>query len=81
MIPAVIYAADSIELSRTGKAKLASGYVAPRNDVEREMSRELEQLTKTPRISVNDRFRDLGGDSLTMIRFLARYSYLSPQDF
>ena len=81
MIPTVIIATNGIEMGSTGKASLSSEYVAPRSEAEKHMVKVVEEMLGVSGISVHDRFTDLGGDSLTMIRFLACFAHLSPLDF
>ncbi len=52
-------------------AAALADYEAPRGSAERVLAAVWGQLFQRPRISRNDRFHELGGDSLTVIRMVA----------
>ncbi|MFL6118932.1 SDR family NAD(P)-dependent oxidoreductase [Actinophytocola sp.] len=53
------------------RPSLATGYVAPRNDVERELVDQWQRLLGITPIGVHDDFADLGGHSLFGVRLCA----------
>ena len=55
---------------RTGRPVLEENYVAPRTDLERRLVGMWCDLLQIDKIGVNDRFFELGGDSLLAARFV-----------
>jgi amino acid adenylation domain-containing protein len=84
MLPAAYVVMDSIPLNTNGKIdrkvlpapgerpKLLSSYQAPRNDLERTLTRAWQELLRVDQIGVNDDFFELGGHSLLAARLMAR---------
>ena len=68
--------ADKLELRPIGAAsKDQSGdFIAPRNATEKALAAAWAELLETEDISVNQRFQDLGGDSLLATRLISRLS-------
>jgi thioesterase domain-containing protein/acyl carrier protein len=52
--------------------KLKEDYLEPRTDVERQMADIWKEVLRVDRIGVNDRFAELGGDSLRVTHVLAK---------
>ena len=88
MIPSFVVRLDEIPLTVNGKVNtralpevdvgsLHVEYVAPTNDVEKEIVEAFEKVFNQERIGINDDFVRLGGDSLTAIKLLA---YLEDYD-
>ena len=84
MVPSAFVMLDALPLSRSGKIdrKAISGgielrsdrpYEAPRNDLERQIVTIWQDLLGRPRVGIHDHFFDLGGDSLSAIRFVAEF--------
>jgi amino acid adenylation domain-containing protein/non-ribosomal peptide synthase protein (TIGR01720 family) len=84
MVPDRIIAIDELPLTPSGKidrARLAAGageqpverpYTAPRTDTERQLAAIWMQVLEVDRIGVDDRFLDLGGNSLKAILMVSR---------
>lgn len=85
MIPVGFHAVEEIPLTKTGKvdrSKLpavsrrrgepATPYVAPRNSLEEAVAHMWCHVLDLERVGVHDNFFDLGGDSLTVMRIVAR---------
>ncbi|MDF3054352.1 MAG: hypothetical protein K0Q74_259 [Gammaproteobacteria bacterium] len=83
MIPSFFIGLNSIPLTPSGKIDKkalpdltekyilhASAYVAPRNNIEFQLVKMLEQLLQVNKISINDDFFQLGGNSLMAVRFI-----------
>ena len=77
MVPARILVLEAMPLSPNGKldrkalpvpefAPSAVGYVAPRNDLERELAAIWTQVLQVERVGINDDFFELGGHSLLL---------------
>lgn len=62
------------ELPKPGKARpdLASPYLAPRNDMERTLSRIWSEVLDLDEVGVCDNFLDIGGHSLAATRIVSR---------
>ncbi len=82
MLPAYTMFLERFPLTLNGKvdrrnlpapvfATAASDYEAPRNGVERVLAGVWSKLFQRPKISRHDRFHELGGDSLAVIRMVA----------
>ncbi|SAL59849.1 non-ribosomal peptide synthetase [Caballeronia humi] len=85
MVPAVIQALPHIPLTPSGKVDWQSipiakrgrdgskrGFVAPGNEVERQLCQMWETLLGVPRVGVQDNFFDLGGHSLLATQLVSR---------
>jgi amino acid adenylation domain-containing protein len=85
MVPATFVILDSLPLTATGKVDrralpapdgtrpvLDTPFVAPQTPVEKLLSEIWAELLSLDRVGVRDRFLELGGDSLTATRILAR---------
>jgi amino acid adenylation domain-containing protein len=85
MIPAAFTVMHSIPLTRNGKVdrralptrennrpKLATPYVAPTTDVQKELAQIWAEILAIESIGIHDSFFDLGGHSLSAARLLAR---------
>ncbi|HEX6524000.1 MAG TPA: amino acid adenylation domain-containing protein [Streptosporangiaceae bacterium] len=83
MVPAAFVALDRIPLTANGKLDqralpaldraslwMSREYVAPRTDTEQKLTGIWSRLLKVERVGVHDRFFDLGGDSLMVLRAL-----------
>ncbi|HEX8127476.1 MAG TPA: amino acid adenylation domain-containing protein [Pyrinomonadaceae bacterium] len=81
MIPAVFVLLEQMPVTASGKPDrralpapdasrptLAAPFVAPRNDVEREIAAIWREVLRLERVGVNDNFFDLGGHSLLIIQ-------------
>ncbi|SFO82514.1 non-ribosomal peptide synthase domain TIGR01720/amino acid adenylation domain-containing protein [Ectopseudomonas composti] len=77
MVPARILVLDTMPLSPNGKldrkalpapefGTSAVGYVAPRNDLERELAAIWAQVLQVERVGIHDDFFELGGHSLLL---------------
>ncbi|GAB2993940.1 non-ribosomal peptide synthetase [Saccharothrix stipae] len=81
MVPSVVVTVDRFPLTTSGKvdrralpkpsAERREDYVAPRDPVELEVARVWEQVLGTGPIGLHDRFFDLGGHSLLVLRLIA----------
>ncbi|KUM82354.1 non-ribosomal peptide synthetase, partial [Streptomyces pseudovenezuelae] len=85
MIPAVFTEMAGMPMTRSGKIDRAAlpepdaartdsahTYVAPRTDVERFVAEAWAEVLGVERVGVDDNFFDLGGDSISSIRVVAR---------
>jgi aryl carrier-like protein len=85
MVPAVFVALDELPLTPNGKLDrkalpeppaerpdLAAGFVAPATAAERLLARAWQEVLELDRVGVEDRFVDLGGDSILALRVVAR---------
>src|SRR5262249_49013258 len=83
MIPSFFIAIEKIPLSPSGKIDkralpdvmnenilTSSAYFPPKNDIEFQLVKMLEQLLKVNKIGVEDDFFQLGGTSLLAVRFI-----------
>lgn len=52
-------------------AKLHPDYVAPRNEVEKQLTSIWQQVLNVPRVGIHDNFFELGGTSLLAVRFFS----------
>ena len=82
MVPSFVIGLDSIPLTVNGKvdrralpevdiSSLAVEYVAPTNDVEKDIVNAFEKVFNHERIGIYDDFVRLGGDSLAAIKLLS----------
>ena len=82
MVPSFVVQLDSIPLTVNGKVdkralpdvdlvSLHSEYVAPSNDVEKDIVNAFEKVFNQERISIHDDFIRLGGDSLSAIKLIS----------
>lgn len=79
MVPSFIMQLDSFPLTPNGKIdkknlptsfiKKSKKYVAPKNDIEKQIVQIWQNLFLLDKISITDNFFDLGGDSLVAIKF------------
>ncbi|MEV4096074.1 amino acid adenylation domain-containing protein [Streptosporangium saharense] len=98
MVPSVFVTLPRLPLSPTGKVDrralpaprredgTSTGYVAPRDPTEEALAQIWTDLLGGERIGVEDNFFDLGGDSVTSLRLMARMGRafgveVSPRDF
>lgn len=84
MIPSAFVALDTMPLTRNGKVDLKAlpvpeeqpagvvEYVAPRNEVERELAEIWAKALGLERVGVHDNFIELGGHSLRAIQILSK---------
>lgn len=85
MLPAAFVVLDKMPLTRNGKvdrralpppeqssAVLEKNFVAPRDEVERELARIWESVLVTRNVGIHDKFFESGGHSLLALRLLAR---------
>ncbi|QNE17016.1 amino acid adenylation domain-containing protein [Kribbella qitaiheensis] len=82
MVPSAFVPLDALPLDRNGKLDrralpapvqdAESGGTAPRTDTERELTRIWADVLGLDRVGAEDRFVDLGGDSISSIRVLSR---------
>lgn len=83
MIPSVWITVEEMPLTTNGKIDhnalpdpdfsdlIRTEYVAPRNETEAQLANIWEEILDVPKVSVYDRFFDLGGHSLLMARMVA----------
>ncbi len=87
MVPSAFVVLDALPLTTNGKinrealpapdqvrSELASRYVAPRNDVEKQLVEIWQQVLGVPRVGINDNFFELGGDSIISLQIIAQAS-------
>ncbi|WP_437528301.1 amino acid adenylation domain-containing protein [Sorangium sp. So ce726] len=85
MVPAVIVALPALPLTANGKidraalpeperagAQEASGFVAPRNEVEATLAQIWADILRVERVGIHDNFFALGGDSIRSLQVIAR---------
>ena len=83
MIPSYVMKLDAIPLTVNGKVDkralpevdldiLRADYVAPTNEIEKELIEAFEKVFDKEKISIHDDFFKLGGDSLTAIKIKSR---------
>ncbi|WP_438036030.1 amino acid adenylation domain-containing protein [Sorangium sp. So ce204] len=83
MVPAVYVLLDGLPLTANGKVNrkalpvpershVQTGYVAPRNEIERKLAEIWSDVLGVERVGVHDRFFDLGGHSLLLTRMASR---------
>jgi acyl carrier protein len=93
MIPQLFVFLDRLPRTPRGKIDFASlpaphfectcrkpGFVAPRTEVESTLSRIWQEVLAAERISVEDDFLQLGGDSLSAIRIISRINHIFNTD-
>ena len=56
------------------RSELASRYVAPRDDVEKQLVEIWKQVLGVPQVGINDNFFELGGDSILSLQIIAQAS-------
>ncbi|WP_296888834.1 non-ribosomal peptide synthetase [uncultured Methanobrevibacter sp.] len=82
MVPSFVVSLDSIPLNVNGKINhkylpevdldsLRVGYVAPNNEIEKQIVNAFESVFNQKDIGLNDDFIRLGGDSITAIRVIS----------
>ena len=89
MVPAIFVMLDALPMTPNAKVdrgalpppgderqELETMYVAPRDDMEREVAAVWQDLLQVTRVGVHDSFFDLGGDSLLMVRARRRLAQL-----
>ncbi|MEV7771732.1 amino acid adenylation domain-containing protein [Kitasatospora sp. NPDC086791] len=98
LVPSAFVVLAALPLNPTGKVDrkalpaptrrdtVADGYLAPRTPTEEALARIWAEVLDTERIGAEDNFFDLGGDSITSLRLMARMAgtfgvELSPADF
>ena len=87
MVPSAFVVLDALPLTTNGKInrqalpapdqvrpELASRYVAPRNDVEKQLAEIWKQVLGVPKVGINDNFFELGGDSILSLQIIAQAS-------
>jgi thioesterase domain-containing protein/acyl carrier protein len=82
MVPSTIVMCDEIPLTPNGKVDvealakpeeiLRSGSIAPRDAVELQLARIWGEILSLDSVGVNDNFFDLGGNSMSAVRLMAR---------
>ncbi|WP_437796533.1 amino acid adenylation domain-containing protein [Sorangium sp. So ce693] len=85
MVPAVIVPLPALPLTANGKidraalpeperagAQEASGFVAPRNEVEATLAQIWADILRVERVGIHDNFFALGGDSIRSLQVIAR---------
>ncbi|WP_437811924.1 amino acid adenylation domain-containing protein [Sorangium sp. So ce1078] len=85
MVPAVIVPLPALPLTANGKidraalpeperagAPEASGFVAPRNEVEATLAQIWADILRVDRVGIHDNFFALGGDSIRSLQVIAR---------
>lgn len=84
MLPNAFVMLEEIPLSANGKANrkalpapeleesLSNEYIAPRNDIERALSKIWSDVLSVEKVGINDNFFELGGHSLLATRVAAR---------
>ena len=60
------------ELDESAQIVSEQDYVAPRDELERQMVTLWEELFGRPRVGIHDNFFELGGDSMVALRFMTR---------
>jgi len=88
MIPAYMMQIDSLPVTQNGKldkkalpeieSAAASDYVAPSNDIEKQIEEIYCEIIGCDRIGIYDNFFDVGGDSLKLMRAVTRLDALYP---
>ncbi|HEX8537408.1 MAG TPA: amino acid adenylation domain-containing protein, partial [Cystobacter sp.] len=94
MVPSVFVVLPRLPLNTSGKLdrkalpapeqqELQDTFIAPRNAVEEQLAAIWCEVLRLPRVSVHDRFFDLGGDSIISLQVIARAHqhglHLTPQ--
>lgn len=80
LVPSLVFVLDALPLTPSGKIdrhalpttqqRSGDGYVAPRNDTERELAALFEAMLGLSRVGVEDNLFDLGADSLIAVQLL-----------
>jgi hypothetical protein len=94
MIPSAFVMLERLPLTENGKVnraalpapdqqrpELAQSYLAPRNEVERELVGIWQEVLNVERVGVNDNFFELGGHSLLATRVISRMRQTFKVDF
>jgi amino acid adenylation domain-containing protein len=94
MIPAVFVLLEQMPMTASGKPDrralpapdasrpaLAAPYVAPRNELEREIAALWRELLQLERVGVNDNFFDLGGHSLLIVKMHGKLAARLDKEF
>ena len=79
--PRRVGAAQALGLAARPQASAPSSYVAPRNELEAALAEIWAEVLKVPQVGVNDRFLDLGGDSVLAGQIVARVRGAIEADF
>ncbi|HEY0365530.1 MAG TPA: amino acid adenylation domain-containing protein, partial [Pyrinomonadaceae bacterium] len=87
MVPSAFVVLDALPLTTNGKInrqalpapdqvrpELASRYLAPRSDVEKQLVEIWKQVLGVPQVGINDNFFELGGDSILSLQIIAQAS-------
>lgn len=83
MLPAIFVMLDALPLTPNGKldrkalpapgaTQAGSGYTAPRDNLELQLSKIWERLLRVPAVGIHDNFFELGGHSLLAVRLVAQ---------
>ncbi|PZR74254.1 MAG: non-ribosomal peptide synthetase [Chthoniobacterales bacterium] len=93
MVPVAFVPLTRVPLTANGKvdhralpdpdpSRLArqSGFVAPRNDLERKIAEAWSQVLKLERVGIHDNFFEIGGHSLAAMQALARLRHSWPTE-
>jgi amino acid adenylation domain-containing protein len=82
MVPSAVFMCDEIPLTPNGKVDitalakpeemLRSGAIVPRDEVELQLARIWSEILSLDAIGMNDNFFDLGGNSMSAVRLMAR---------
>ncbi len=89
MIPSKFVLLDALPLTSTGKVNrdalpapdasrpdLSTPFLAPRNDLERQLAKICEEVLGIHPVGVKDNFFDLGGNSISFVRLLTEIEHL-----
>ncbi|WP_072732143.1 non-ribosomal peptide synthetase, partial [Paenibacillus sp. NAIST15-1] len=82
MVPAYLVALEAMPLTPNGKLNRKAlpapeenvereAYVAPRNELERQLAAVWQEVLGLERIGIDERYQDIGGDSIKSIRILS----------
>jgi amino acid adenylation domain-containing protein/non-ribosomal peptide synthase protein (TIGR01720 family) len=85
MVPSAIVSLRALPLTPNGKldrralpapdslaGETESGYVAPRNEAERQLAAIWRELLRVERVGIHDNFFELGGDSILSIQIVSK---------
>ncbi|HEX2925216.1 MAG TPA: amino acid adenylation domain-containing protein, partial [Ruminiclostridium sp.] len=72
---------EKSSVSEHNRPELSSEYIAPRNEIEKEMAHMLSNLLGISEVGVYDNFFELGGDSLLGTQFVQRLKQKFHGDF
>ncbi|NJM22192.1 MAG: hypothetical protein HC907_27505 [Richelia sp. SM1_7_0] len=65
-------------LSRYSRPKLANSYIAPTNELEKQISEMWQEILGIEQVGIYDNFFELGGDSLIATRLFSRLQITFP---